>query len=53
MIERVRFRVRGRNVFLRKVRDLSLLDKIKSTENWQSINIEAEKDKFVRGNTLN
>ena len=41
MTERVRSRVQAVEiVFLRKVRDLSLLDKVKSTDICQSLNIE-------------
>ena len=41
MTERVRSRVQAAKMsFLRKVRDLSLLDKVKSTDIRQSLNIE-------------
>ena len=41
MTERVRFRVQAaKMVFLQKVRGLSLLDKVKSTDICQSFNIE-------------
>ena len=41
MSERVRFRVQAAEIsFLRKVRGLSLLDKVKSTDICQSFNIE-------------